>query len=410
MLKTLTRLMASLALLVGASPAALAAWELNMPRGVTELSREMYDLHMLIFWIVVVIAVGVFGMMIYSIFAFRRSKGAVAAQFSHSTKAEIIWTVIPIAILVAMAVPAAKALVKIEDTRAADLSIKVTGYQWKWHYEYLDDDVAFFSNLDRDSNRIRQVGSGLDPLDKDNYLRDVDNPLVVPVGKKVRILLTSNDVIHAWWVPELGGKKDAIPGYINEMWFRADETGTYRGQCAELCGRDHGFMPIVVNVVSDDEYAAFVAEQGKAPGQGAVAAGPTPVAPAAAAVAIAAKPVDSAPADAVPVAAAAPATLDMETLMANGETVHNTYCAACHQVTGQGLPPAFPSLIGSPVVTGPVSAHINQVLNGKPGTAMAAFGPQLSDADIAAVITYQRNSWGNETGDIVQPANVADAR
>jgi cytochrome c oxidase subunit 2 len=241
--------------------AALAAWELNMPVGVTELSRDIHGLHMLILWVCVLIAIAVFGMMIYSIVKFRHSQGAVAATFDHSTKAEIIWTTIPVLILVGMAIPAAATLVKIEDTRDSDMTVKVTGYQWKWEYEYLDQNVKFFSTLDRKSDAARQLGSGIDPSSVENYLLEVDNPLVVPVGKKVRVLLTSHDVIHAWWVPAFGMKKDAIPGFVNEMWFRADEPGIYRGQCAELCGRDHAFMPVVVQVLPQDEYDDWLARQ-----------------------------------------------------------------------------------------------------------------------------------------------------
>jgi cytochrome c oxidase subunit 2 len=253
--------------------AALAAWELNMPVGVTELSRDIHGLHMLIFWICVLIAIAVFGMMIYSIVKFRHSEGAVPANFDHSTKAEIIWTIIPVAILVGMAIPAAATLVKIEDTRDSDMTIKVTGYQWKWHYEYLNEKVGFFSTLARDSDAARQTGSGIDPATIPNYLLEVDNPLVVPVGAKVRVLLTANDVIHAWWVPAFGMKKDAIPGFVNELWFRADEPGIYRGQCAELCGRDHAFMPVVVNVLPQAEYDSWLAEQqgGAAPAAAASA-------------------------------------------------------------------------------------------------------------------------------------------
>ncbi|HEY0939067.1 MAG TPA: cytochrome c oxidase subunit II [Steroidobacter sp.] len=243
------------------SGAALAAWELNMPVGVTELSRNIHGLHMLILWVCVLIAVAVFGMMIYSIVKFRHSQGAVPANFDHSTKAEIIWTIIPVAILVGMAIPAAATLVKIEDTRGSDMTVKVTGYQWKWQYEYLDQNVSFFSTLARDSDAARQTGSGANPYEIENYLLEVDNPMVVPVGKKVRVLLTSNDVIHSWWVPAFGMKKDAIPGFVNEMWFRADEPGIYRGQCAELCGRDHAFMPVVVNVLSEAEYESWLEQQ-----------------------------------------------------------------------------------------------------------------------------------------------------
>ena len=269
---------AGTALVLGSSP-AMAAWsDLNLRVGVTELSREIYGLHMLILWVCVAIAVAVFGVMIYSIATFRKSKGAVPATFDHNTKAEIIWTVIPVIILVAMAVPAARTLVKIEDTRGSELTVKVTGYQWKWQYEYVDQGVSFFSTLARTSDEARQLDSGIAPGSVENYLLEVDNPLVVPQGRKVRVLITANDVIHSWWVPDFGMKRDAIPGYINELWFRADEPGTYRGQCAELCGRDHGFMPVVVEVKPQAEYDAWL-EQQKAARQAAVA---TPAAQAAA--------------------------------------------------------------------------------------------------------------------------------
>jgi cytochrome c oxidase subunit 2 len=246
--------------LAGTSP-AMAAWTLNLREGVTELSREIYSLHMLVLWVCVAIAVAVFGVMIYSIATFRKSKGAVSASFDHNTKAEVIWTVIPVIILVALAIPAARTLVKIEDTRNSDLTVKATGYQWKWQYDYVDEGVSFFSTITSTSNEARQVNSGVNVREVENYLLDVDNPLVVPVNKKVRVLVTAADVIHNWWVPDFGMKKDAIPGYINEMWFRADQVGTYRGQCAELCGRDHGFMPVVVRVVEQAEYDAWLAEQ-----------------------------------------------------------------------------------------------------------------------------------------------------
>ncbi len=252
-----TALMAALA-----SPVAWADWELNMPRGVTAITNEVYDLHMLIFWICVVIGIVVFGAMFYSIIFHTKSKNPKPATFSHSTAAEIIWTAIPIVILVAMAFPAAKTLVAIEDAGNPDMTVKVTGYQWKWQYEYLEEGVSFYSTLAQDSNTARQLKSGIDPATVDNYLLDVDNPLVVPVNTKVRILLTANDVIHAWWVPELSGKRDAIPGFVNQLWFSADKVGTYRGQCAELCGYDHGFMPIVVIVKEEADYLAWLGEQG----------------------------------------------------------------------------------------------------------------------------------------------------
>ena len=238
--------------------AASADWELNMPKGVTELSAETYDLHMMIFWWCVAIGIVVFGVMIYSLFKHRKSLGVQPAKFSHSTSAEVLWTVIPCLILLIMAVPAARTMVKIEDSRDPDLSVVVTAYQWKWHYKYQDEDIAFYSTLAQDSLSARRKGSGIDPFSVENYLLDVDNPLVVPRGAKVRILLTSNDVLHAWWVPDLAIKKDAIPGRVNETWFRAEEVGTFRGQCAELCGKDHGFMPVVVEVVEPDAYMAWV--------------------------------------------------------------------------------------------------------------------------------------------------------
>jgi cytochrome c oxidase subunit 2 len=243
------------------SSRAFAAWDLNMPVGVTELSRDIHGLHMLIFWICVVIATAVFGAMIFSIVNFRKSKGAIPASFDHNAKAEVLWTVIPIAILVGMAIPATETLIKIDDTTNSDLTVKVTGYQWKWHYDYLDKKVEFFSSLDEASNRARQVGSGVDVSTIPEYLRNVDKPLVVPVGAKVRLLLTSGDVIHAWWVPEFGMKRDALPGFVNEMWFRADKEGTFRGVCAELCGRDHGFMPIVVEVKSKQDFDSWLKSQ-----------------------------------------------------------------------------------------------------------------------------------------------------
>jgi cytochrome c oxidase subunit II len=243
-----------------ASP-AFAAWELNMPVGVTDLSRDIHSLHMLIFWVCVIIAVLVFGAMIYSLVKFRRSQGAVAARWDHSTKTEIIWTVIPIAILVGMAVPAAETLIHIEDTRNSELTVKVTGYQWKWHYDYVDQNVAFFSNLAREHDEARQLKSGIDVNSVQNYLLDVDRPMVVPADTKVRVLITGADVIHSWWVPAFGMKKDAIPGFINEIWFRARTPGIYRGQCTELCGRDHAFMPVVVEVKSKADYQAWLAEQ-----------------------------------------------------------------------------------------------------------------------------------------------------
>ncbi len=376
------------ALLLGQSPSASAEWALNMPPGVTDISLEIYKLHMLIFYICVAIAVAVFGAMIYSIFQHRKSRGVEPAKFEGSTKVEIVWTSIPFVILIAMAIPSARALIQIEDTRAPDMTVKVTGYQWKWQYEYLDEGISFYSNLAIDSNLARQVKSGIDPNSVDNYLLDVDNPLVVPVGQKVRILLTANDVIHAWWVPELGGKKDAIPGFINEMWFRVNEPGTYRGQCAELCGKDHGFMPIVVVALEDAEYKSWVSEQTSATAPSGAADSAGNVQPA----------VDVS------------RDYSVAELLEAGEKSYITHCSACHMINGAGMPPAFPGLAGSGLSVGDLAAHIDIVLNGKPGTAMVAYGSQLNDLEIASIITYERNAWGNDTGDVVQPAEIRAQR
>lgn len=362
-------------LLLGPS-SAFAEYELNMPETVTVVGKEIFGLHMLVLWIVTIVGIGVFGVIIYSLFKHRKSKGAVASQFHESTTVEVIWTIIPLVVLVLIAIPATKTLLKYEDSGNADVTVKATGWQWKWQYEYLDEGVSFFSNLDSDSNEARKKGSGVNVRTVDNYLLDVDKPIVVPVNKKVRILTTSNDVIHAWWVPDLGVKRDAIPGYINESWFKATETGTYRGQCAELCGKDHGFMPIVVKVVAENEYQDWVAEKKEA-------------------------------------AAAASAGSEREwsqdELLTRGEEVYKANCAACHQANGQGIPGTFPALVGSELTTGSAEGHIDIVLNGKSGTSMQAFGPQLNDADLAAVITYERKSWGNDAS-VVQPSDVKAAR
>lgn len=401
------RAAASLGLALAAQAPAMAAWELNMPRGVTAISNEVYDLHMLIFGVCVAIAIVVFGAMIWSIIHHRKSKGVRAAQFSHSTRVEIVWTVIPIIILVAMAVPAAGTLVRMEDARNSDLTVKITGYQWKWHYDYIDESVSFFSSLEASANQARQLKSGIDPYEVDNYLLDVDRPLVVPVGAKVRLLLTSNDVIHSWWVPALGGKKDAIPGYINEFWFQAEEPGTYRGQCAELCGRDHAFMPVVVEVVPENQFTAWLGENATEETATAVVAAPASATP----VMAANEQTGAGPAASAPAAAQPSGPWSMDGAMALGEKLYVAHCAACHQANGQGIPAAgFRPLAGSAVVTGPIPAHAQIAVHGKPGTAMAAFGPQLSDEQLAAILTYQRNAWGNETGDLVEPSDVAEVR
>lgn len=384
----------------------------NIPMGVTEISREVHGLHMLIFWVCVAIAVVVFGAMFYSVFAHRRSVHPKPADFHESTTVEIIWTAIPFVILISMAIPAAGTLIKMDDSRNAEMTVKVTGYQWKWQYEYLGEDVKFFSTLAAESNRARQLGSGIDPNTVPNYLVDVDNALVLPEDTKVRFLITANDVIHAWWVPAFAVKKDAIPGYVNEIWTKVDEPGTYRGVCAELCGRDHGFMPIVVHVLPKDEYKAWLAKaktgdlQVAAAGAAATATDAAPDAPTPEAAAPAPAAVEVAAAPAVATTPAAAAELSKDELVKAGEKVYNANCAACHQATGKGLPPNFPSLVGSAVIAGPVDAQIAQVIKGK--NLMPPFG-SLSDADIAAVTTYTRNSWGNSSG-VAQAGQVAAAR
>lgn len=363
---------------------AMAELVLNMREGVTTTSHEVYDLHMIIFWVCVGIGVVVFGAMIWSILHHRKSKGAVASQFHESTTMEIVWTVIPIVILVTMAIPATRTLLAMEDTSNTDMTIKITGLQWKWQYEYVDGEAAginFISSLHPDHNQARLLGAGMnaDSLREkfgQNYLLEVDNPLVVPTGKKIRFLLTASDVIHSWWVPDLGWKKDAIPGFINEGWTSIDEPGIYRGKCAELCGRDHGFMPIVVVAKDPADYAAWVAAQ---KGEAAKAE------------------------------ASADREWSKDELMAKGEQAYGANCAACHMQNGQGLAPAFPALAGSAITVGDAAAHIDIVLNGKPGTAMAAYKGILNDVDLAAIITYERNAWGNSAS-TVQPADVKAAR
>ena len=353
--------------------AAHAAWELNMPRGVTPISREAYDQHMLMLWWCVGIGIVVFGAMFYSMFRHRRAAGHTAANFHHNTFAEIVWTVVPVIILVLMAIPATRALIVMEDMSEADMTLKVTGHQWKWRYEYLEDGVDFFSSLAPESREAIYS----DAYSREHYLLETDNEVVLPIGRKVRILLTANDVIHAWWVPALGMKKDAIPGFINEIWTRIDEPGVFRGQCAELCGKDHGYMPIVVRAVPPEDYAAWVDKHHAAR-----------------------KIADQ----------AAEREWTVEELMVRGREVYLTACAACHQQNGQGLPPAFPAISASPIATGPLDGHLDRVMNGKPGTAMAAFAGQLNDADLAAVITFQRNALGNSVGDAVQPSAIKTVR
>lgn len=348
--------------------------EINMTRGVTAQSQLSYELHMIILWICVVIGVIVFSAMFYSIVVHRKSKGREAAQFTHSTKAEIIWTIIPVLILVVMAVPATKALVHMEVAPETEMTVKITGFQWRWRYEYMEDEIQFISSLHSDSNAARQLASGTLPTSVENYLLEVDNPLVLPANTRIKFLITADDVIHSWWVPALGWKRDAIPGFINEAWTEVMEPGVYRGQCAELCGKDHGFMPIVLNVLPKDEYQQWADEQRQR---------------------MAHEEADTR------------RLWTRDELMAVGENVYATQCATCHQADGQGLAPAFPALAGSDVSQGPLDENIRIVLHGREGTAMQAWGTMLSDSDIAAALTYTRNAFGNETGDVVQPQTIA---
>jgi cytochrome c oxidase subunit 2 len=328
---------------------------------------------MLVFWICVAIGVVVFAAMAWSIIHHRKSKGAQAANFHESTTVEIVWTVVPLIILIAIAVPATGTLLDLEDAKTdADITLQVTGIQWKWKYTYIDEDVSFISSLAQSS---RDVIS--DPSGNENYLLEVDQPIVLPINKKVRFLFHSDDVIHSWWVPELAVKQDSVPGFINDSWALIEKPGTYRGQCAELCGKDHGFMPIVVQAVTQPEYEQWLA--GKK-------------------------------AEAAAAAASAEQEWSMQDLLAKGETVYQANCAACHGPTGAGIPGAFPAMTSSTVVTGDAAGHIDVVVNGKAGTAMAAFKTQLNDIDIAAVITYERNSLGNSVGDMVQPSAIKNAR
>jgi len=362
------------AVLLVLSGAAEAAYQWNLPTPVTRVAGEIYNLHLAMMVIILVIFIGVFGVMFYSIYAHRKSVGHKAENFHENITVEIIWAIIPFVILIAVAWPATKSILNLKDTASPDITIKATGYQWKWGYDYLKGEgegISFLSNLSTPQDQI----TGNAPKGE-HYLLEVDNPVVVPLGKKVRVLLTSNDVIHAWMVPEFGVKQDAIPGFVRDTWFRAEKEGTYRGQCAELCGKDHGFMPIVVEVLSAEKYTAWVGEQKKK--MAAAADDPN-------------------------------RKWALADLKARGEKVYAANCVACHQPTGRGMPPAFPPLVGSKLVTGAKEGHIDIVLNGKSGTAMAPFGKQLSDTEIAAVISYERSTWGNKSG-IVQPAEVKARR
>ena len=354
------------------SPGAQADMPLNMTQGVTEISGKVYHLHMIILYICCAIGLVVFGVMIYAMINHRKSKGAVASQFHESTKVEIAWTLIPFLILILMAIPATKTLIAMEDPSDADLTVKITGSQWKWHYSYFGEDIDFFSILATPRSQIEgQEAKG------EHYLLEVDKPLVLPINRKVRFLMTSDDVIHSWWVPAFAVKKDANPGFINEAWTRVDKPGIYRGQCAELCGKDHGFMPIVVKVLAEDEFDAWMAEQKQAASTAAEEA-----------------------------QAALSETMSHDEAMALGEQIYMARCAACHQPNGAGLQGVFPALKGSAIAIGPIAAHLDIVIHGKTGTAMQAFGKQITAKELAAVVTYERNAWGNNTGDTVQAADV----
>jgi len=352
----------------------------NMRKGVTDISENVYQLHMTIFLICCAIAVVVFGIMFWSIFHHRKSKGMQPANFHESTKVEVLWTAIPFVILIAMAVPATKTLIAMEDSSKADITIQVTGSQWKWHYKYLtynndNLDVDFYSLM---STPRAQINNQTEK--NATYLLEVDKPLVVPINKKVRFVITSDDVIHSWWMPDFAVKQDAVPGFINEAWARVNDVGIYRGQCAELCGKDHGFMPIVVNAMAVDDFESWLLDATLAKQKKEQEA-------------LASKSI----------------TLSKDELMSLGEQVYVGYCSACHQPTGGGVPGVFPGLKDSPIATGDINAHINIVLDGKTGSAMQSFAKQLSLKELAAVITYERNAWGNDTGDLVQAVQISNA-
>jgi len=392
LLKRLRALAGLFALLIASAP-GFADYHVDILPPVTPISSEIYKLHWGILYVCVAIFVVVFGAMFWSIFKHRKSVGAKAAQFHENTTVEVIWTIVPFVILIAMAYPATQTVLSMKDASNSDMSVKITAYQWKWEYDYQQDGVKFLSNLATPRAQIDEREGKGQPKNE-HYLLEVDNPMVVPVGKKVRLLITSNDVIHGWYVPQLGVNQYGIPGFVKDAWFTIDRPGIYRGQCSQICGKEHGFMPIVVEAKSPEEYAAWVKDmKAKMPAPPPAAAAPEQVA--------AATP-GAAPAD-------PNKKWTLDELKANGEKLYGTTCAACHQPTGKGMPPAFPPLDGDKIVNGPKAAHIATVLKGRPGTAMAPFA-QLPDADIAAIITYERNAWSNHTGEAIQPAEIAAAR
>ena len=381
----LPRLLATFALLPGI---AGAEYKFNFPEPVTPIARETLHIHNEFMLIITILFVVVFAIMIYSMIKHRKSIGHQPAKFTGPTgKLQWFWALVPFAILlfidfILMGIPAVQAIITMEDTKTrADMVLKVTGMQWKWQYEYPEAGIKFISTLSTPREQIANAESK-----GENYLLEVDNPVVLPVGKKVRVLLTSTDVIHTWWVPQFGVKRDAVPGFLRETWVQIDKPGIYRGQCAELCGKDHGFMPVVVHAVPEPEYLAWL---------------------------------ETKKAEAKAAAGGADRTWSSDELIASGKEVYEKQCVACHQPNGQGMPPAFPALAGSPIVKGPLLAkdgkilkdsHVDRVMNGKAGTAMQAFRNTLSDVELAAVITYERNSFGNRQGDMIQPAQIKALR
>ena len=354
--------------MAGSVSAESAMRQLNMPQGVTEVSQAAYDIHMIMMWICTVIGVAVFGFMFYVMYAHRKSRGAVAANFHENHVVELIWTIVPALILIVMAIPATSALLKVYDTENADIDIKVTGYQWKWQYEYIGEGVKYMSELRTSQDEIY----GRAPKGE-HYLREVTEPLVIPTGKKVRFLITGNDVIHSWWVPDFGVKRDAVPGLFTAAWAKTDVPGTYVGECTELCGLGHAFMPVVVEVKEEAEYNEWLA--GKK-------------------------------AEAAEYASTIGKEWSFDELMVRGEDVYNRSCAACHQADGNGIPGVFPALKDSPIALGSKEGHIAVLIDGVAGTSMQSFADQLSEVDIAAVVHYERNAWGNDVGDVTQPIDV----
>ena len=354
--------------MAGGVSAESAMRQLNMPQGVTEVSQAAYDIHMIMMWICTVIGIAVFGFMFYVMYAHRKSRGAVAANFHENHVVELIWTIVPALILIVMAIPATSALLKVYDTENADIDIKVTGYQWKWQYEYIGEGVKYMSELRTSQDEIY----GRTPKGE-HYLREVTEPLVIPVGKKVRFLITGNDVIHSWWVPDFGVKRDAVPGLFTAAWAKTDKPGVYVGECTELCGLGHAFMPVVVEVKEEAEYNAWLAGKKE---------------------------------EAAVYASTIGKEWTFDELMVRGEEVYSRSCAACHQADGNGIPGVFPALKDSPIALGSKEGHIGVLIDGVAGTSMQSFADQLSEVDIAAVVHYERNAWGNDVGDVTQPIDV----